>query len=282
MDHTLFPFEQIRPAINTLFAAGVKYGFNFVMAVLILLVGWWLGERMARATRQALRHTHADVTFTPVLSSLVMWAVRIVAVVAALGKFGVQTASVLTVLGAAGLAIGLALQGTLQNIAAGLMMLLLRPFRVGDYIEGTGPATGTVAEISLFNTRLIRGDGVSVYVPNSQLWTNPVVNYTTTERLDIEVEIGRSTDADAAVSTIRKLIDGDLRIVRAPSLAPIVTVDDFKLDGARLRVSLWTRRENVDLMRSDLTSRITPAPESAGCERPSIAGAAIEPVGVPT
>src|ERR1700680_3678494 len=120
------PLDKLRPVYDFLLTAGVTYGFNVLMAVLILLVGWWVSNRVANAVKRALGPTNADAPFHPV--------------VAALGKFGIAAASILTVLGAAGLAIGLALQGTLQNIAAGLMLLLLRPFKVGDYIEGIGPA----------------------------------------------------------------------------------------------------------------------------------------------
>ena len=174
----------------------MTYGIDILMALLILAVGWWMSNRVANTLRRALGRTNADATLTPVLASLALWAIRVIAIVAALGKFGIAAASILTVLGAAGLAIGLALQGTLQNIAAGLMLLLLRPFRVGDYIEGVGTTAGTVNEIGLFTTRLTKNDGVIMFVPNSTIWANPVTNYSANERRRVVLNVSRPARAE--------------------------------------------------------------------------------------
>ncbi|HBO79693.1 MAG TPA: mechanosensitive ion channel protein MscS, partial [Cupriavidus sp.] len=129
----------------------VSQGLNLLAALAILVTGWWLSSRVSRALTRALQRTYIDDTLRPMLTAVAQWIIRILTIVLVLSQFGVQTASIIAMLGAAGLAIGLALQGTLQNIAAGIMLVLLRPFRVGQYIDAQGVA-GTVRETGLFMT----------------------------------------------------------------------------------------------------------------------------------
>ena len=156
---------------------------RLILAVLILFAGALVGRWVARAVSGALAGTgRIDETARPALAAAARYGVLILAFVAALSQLGVQTASLLAALGAAGLAIGLALQGTLANIAAGIMLLWLRPFRVGDYIEivsGT-PFSGTVKEIGLFACLLETYDGLFVFVPNSSIWAAPLRNHSRT------------------------------------------------------------------------------------------------------
>src|ERR1700744_5790416 len=170
-------------------------------AALILVVGWWVARRVSRSLNRLLTNqSRMDATLRPILCHTSRWAIRVVAIIGALSQLGIQAASIVAVLGAAGLAIGLALQGTMQNIAAGIMLLLLRPFKVGDVIEGSGAAAGIVREVGLFTTRIERGDGNLVFVPNSQIWSNPVINYSSggTQRIKVDVELAERKDVDAA------------------------------------------------------------------------------------
>jgi small-conductance mechanosensitive channel len=172
------------------------------------------------------------------------------------------------VLGAAGLAIGLALQGTLQNIAAGMMLLMLRPFRVGDVIEGSGAAAGIVREVGLFTTRIERGDGNAVFVPNSQIWSNPVINYSSggTQRIEVEVGLAQRKDVDAAIGELKKLVADEPRVLSGATLAPIVTVADYPDDGgATLRIAAWVRTPDASLASGDLHEHAQAALEQAGC-----------------
>ncbi|ADG14996.1 MscS Mechanosensitive ion channel [Paraburkholderia atlantica] len=198
MNDSLYRFFHLQPSLLVTLTHDVVH---IAIAVLILVVGWWLSNRVGAMFAKALERTHADPTLPPMLAAMGTWAVRVLAFIAALGEVGIATASVLAVLGAAGLAIGLALQGTLQNIAAGMMLLLLRPFRVGDVIEGSGAAAGIVHEVELFTTRIERGDGNIVFVPNSQIWSNPVINYSCcgTQRIEVDVELAQRKDVDAAI-----------------------------------------------------------------------------------
>jgi small conductance mechanosensitive channel len=254
------PLDKLRPVYNFLLTAGVTYGFDILMAVLILVIGWWISNRVADALKRALGRTQVDNTLTPVLASVAQWAIRVVAIVAALGKFGVAAASILTVLGAAGLAIGLALQGTLQNIAAGLMLLLLRPFRVGDYIEGGSATAGTVNEIGLFTTRLTKNDGVILFVPNSTLWANPVTNYTVNERRRVllNVVIPEDHDIEGSLAALHKIVADDPRIIRDDSTKPWIAVSDYTDTGVKLNVGVWTQRADYAAVQADLLRQIKP------------------------
>src|SRR5690606_10626685 len=136
-----------------------------------------------------------DKTLAPVLSQLVRYGILIVTVIVVLGQFGVETASILAVVGAAGIAIALALQGTLSNIAAGVMLIWLRPFHTGEYIDAEGIA-GTVVEIGLFGTRLRTYDGIYLFVPNSQLWDSRITNFSRESTRMVEIKVGISYDAD--------------------------------------------------------------------------------------
>ncbi|HTJ94994.1 MAG TPA: mechanosensitive ion channel family protein [Pararobbsia sp.] len=265
MIDTLARLFHLQPALVVSMTSGA---IHLAVAVLILVVGWWFSNRIGAALAHGLSRTHADPTLAPLIASLGSWAIRILAFIAALGEIGVATASVLAVLGAAGLAIGLALQGTLQNIAAGLMLLMLRPFRVGDVIEGSGAAAGTVSEIGLFTTRIERTDGNVVFVPNSQIWSNPIVNYSTggAKRVNVEIDIAHRNDVDTAIGVLKKVVADEPRVLGGATLAPAVTVDSYPSDGgARLRVDAWMREPDAPLIGETLQSRATEALAEAGC-----------------
>lgn len=239
-------------------------------AALILVVGWWVARRAARSLNRLLTsQSRMDATLRPVISDTCLWSIRVVSIIGALSQLGIQTASIVAVLGAAGLAIGLALQGTMQNIAAGIMLLLLRPFKVGDYIDsGTGSVSGTVDEISLFTTRLTKSDGVCEYVPNSALWSNSIRNYNRnpTRRLDLEVEISVRDDVDEALAALRKLAAADPRALDKP--APQVMVARFDDSTVVLNIRVWA---NIDVfwdMRWDLARQVRQTLNNAQCGLP--------------
>ncbi|WP_438395037.1 mechanosensitive ion channel family protein [Caballeronia sp. DA-9] len=275
------PLDKLRPVYNFLMTAGVSYGIDLLMAILILLVGWWISNRVANAVKRALGRTNADATFTPVMASLVQWSIRVVAIVAALGKFGVAAASILTVLGAAGLAIGLALQGTLQNIAAGLMLLLLRPFKVGDYIEGVGATAGTVNEIGLFTTRLTKSDGVIMFVPNSTIWANPVTNFTSNDRrrVVLNVVIPEDQNIEESLASLNRIVATDPRIINDEKTKPWIAVSEYTDTGVKLNVGVWTSRADYANVQADLLRQIKPGIKPA--ESPADAPAGISPGAAP-
>ena len=195
----------------------VNEGLSVVAGTLILVVGWLVATWAKRLTARGLAHLPLDLTLKPLLASLVRYAILIVTVILVLGQFGVQTTSLIAVLGAAGLAIGLALQGTLSNVAAGVMLLLLRPFRVGQFIQAAG-ISGTVREIGLFTTLLTTRDLIYVSVPNSAVWSGVIINYTREplRRINFTLPIDFMNDLDKAERTIMDALKANAHVLKTP------------------------------------------------------------------
>ena len=176
MDATATFFSSF-DSVTVLLEQAVPALVNILAGIGTLIIGFWLSGRAAKFIRaQTAKIRRVDPTLTPILASIARYAGLILTFVVALGQFGIQTTSIIAVLGAAGLAIGLALQGTLSNVAAGIMLLLLRPFGVGDWIEANG-ISGTVQEIGLFATQIDTFENVYISVPNSSIWSSIIINH---------------------------------------------------------------------------------------------------------
>lgn len=217
----------------------LAYLIQIAQALVILVVGWIIAGWMKALTRRSLdRMKRMDATLKPLLSNIVRYTIIIFTIVAVLAHFGVQTASIIAVVGAAGLAIGLALQGTLQNIAAGIMLLLLRPFRNGDYIEAGGIG-GTVQEIGLFTTLLNTADGVFISAPNSTLWNGTIKNYSknSTRRIDLDVGVSYDDDVNGAMEVLRTVMADDSRVLTDP--VPEVMVVALADSSVNIRMRCW-------------------------------------------
>jgi small conductance mechanosensitive channel len=231
--------DQMSAAAAMVWAWSLSFVPRFGAAVLILVAGIFLAGWATRlVSRMSARTIHLDPTVRPFLGTIVRYGVLILFLIAALGQLGVQTASLLAVLGAAGLAIGLALQGTLQNIAAGIMLIYLRPFHVGDYIE-TPTIAGSVREIGLFATHLETGDGLFYFVPNSALWNAPLKNHNRNPRRLMTIRISIDTGADPAEA--RRILLGmaadDPRILADPP--PSVFVENYGDGAVVLAFTAW-------------------------------------------
>jgi small conductance mechanosensitive channel len=244
-------------------------GVNLLVALVILGVGWWVSSLLGSWVRRAAtRSSKIDPTIVPMFYSTVVWAVRIFTVIAVLARFGVQTASLIAVLGAAGLAVGLALQGTLQNIAAGIMLLILRPIRAGEYVALSSGADGTVEEVGLFLTRLIQGDGIHMTLPNSTVWNATITNYSRnkTRRLDIPVPVRYGDDLNAVVAKLQEIVDARPDALKDP--APQVKVFDYKENGVVVNVRVWADSSKYWDLRWDLYRDIRGSLEEAGFQPP--------------
>lgn len=219
----------------------IAYGLNILYALLLLLVGFWLAGLTRRLVRNSLsRSDRIDRTVVAFLSNLVRYLVLTVVVIAVLHLFGVQTTSLIAVLGAASLAVGLALQGTLSNVAAGIMILIFRPFKLDDYVTIAG-VSGTVKDVNLFVTELATPDNVQIIVPNSGAWGSTVTNYSAhdTRRVDVTVGIDYADDADEAIGIIRGLISRDERAFDTPE--PFVAVTNLGDSSVDITLRVWTR-----------------------------------------
>ncbi|CDX23216.1 conserved membrane hypothetical protein [Mesorhizobium plurifarium] len=246
----------------------VSYSFSAIGAVILLIVGYLVAGLAERSIRAGLSHIHGfDATLRNFFSKIVRYAILILVVIMVLGQFGVQTASIIAAIGAVGLAIGLALQGTLQNIAAGIMLLALRPFRIGEYVE-VGSIAGTIEEIGLFATKLRSADGVYVLAPNSTLWNQPVRNFTRNgvRRTDITLSIGSWNDIDRAQKTLLAIAGAEKRIRREP--APIAFVASLGDATVSLTLRYWTSAADYFSTQIDMTKRAKQAFDSEGISIP--------------
>jgi len=244
-------------------------GVNLVVALLILIIGWWVSALLGRWVRRAAqRSPRIDPTIVPMFQVTVVWAVRVFTLIAVLARFGVQTASLIAMLGAAGLAIGLALQGTLQNIAAGIMLLILRPVRAGEYVALSSGTEGTVDEVGLFLTRLVQGDGIVVTLPNSTVWNATITNYSrnATRRLDIPVIIQYGDDLDAAIERLKQLVAEHPMIDAKPE--PIVKAMEYRDNGTVVNIRAWTGAAKYWDLRWDLFHQIRKTLDAAGFKPP--------------
>ena len=238
------------------------WSLDFVPRVVGAAIVLCLGIFIARwASRSSLRllvgAAHVDPTLRPIIASTVRYAIIVLVLIAALSQIGVQTTSLLAVLGAAGLAVGLALQGTLSNIAAGIMLIWLRPFRIGDYVEVvTGnPIAGTVREIGLFASLIETYDGVLVFAPNSTIWNFPLRNHSRNERrlLGFAVVLAESSDFEKARDVLLEWLAADPRVVKAPP--PDVFIDRLDSGESSLICRMWAEPADVGALQREWIAR---------------------------
>lgn len=243
-------------ALRQASALMVQYSFSIVGALVLLVIGWIAATLLQRWSFEGLSRIRGfDETLARFFSGIVRYVVLILVLVMVLGQFGVQTASILAALGAAGLAVGLALQGTLQNIAAGIMLLVLRPFRVGEYIE-TSAVSGTVIEIGLFATELKTSDGLYRLAPNSTLWNVPITNYSRfpSRRHELSVTVPKGESTADAQAMLMNLARSDSRVLLDP--APAVFVDSVSNDSATVTMRYWARNDNWLATTRDMTKSL--------------------------
>ncbi len=243
------------------------WGLRVIGALALLLVGWLVAKAIRSSVRHALTRTNVDSTLVPFVAKMAYYGVMAFVVVAMLGLFGIQTASIIAVIGAAAFAVGLALQGTLSNFAAGVMILIFRPFRVGDYVEAGGSA-GSVIEIDIFNTVLNTPDNVRVIVPNSAVYGNTIKNYATndTRRLDMVMGIAYTDDIGTAVKTITGVLEAEPRVLKEPAMT--VAVAELADSSVNLVVRPWCNKGDYWTLKFDLTRKLKEELEAAGCNIP--------------
>ncbi len=244
------------------------YGLEVVGALAILIIGWMAAGWVRGVVDRALgRVPNMDTTLRPFLSNIVRWTILAFVIVAVLNQFGVETTSIIAVLGAAGLAIGLALQGTLSNVAAGVMLLILRPFRVGDFISA-GSLSGTVVEIGLFTCELKTGDGIYVMSPNSQIWNQVITNFgrNPTRRIDILIGIAYDDNIDDAQNALQSLMEGHEKVLDDPK--PMTMVMELGDSSVNINMRCWVKTGDYWDALWALRKGAKLAVEEAGCSIP--------------
>lgn len=260
--------DSVQEAIDTAVEVVAAYGLNVVGAIVILVVGLMFAGWAQRATNRGLsRFDRFDVTLRGFFASMARYAIIVITVLAVLNRFGVQTTSLIAVLGAAGLAVGLALQGTLSNLAAGVMLLIFRPYNVGDYIEADGQG-GTVQTLTLFVTNMNTPDNVRIVIPNSRIWGASIKNYSfnPTRRVDLTIGIAYEDDIGKAMDTIRQVIGADTRAQAEP--APLLAVAELADSSVNLVVRVWCAAGDYWPLKFDLTRAIKEKLDTEGISIP--------------
>jgi small conductance mechanosensitive channel len=261
---------QITGEVNTFFSQLAAWAAvalpQFVSAIVLLLAGLWFSGWADRSIRRVIG-SRVEPMLCGVLASVARYGILIIVLVAVLGQLGIQTTSILAALGAAGLAIGLAMQGTLSNIAAGMMLLWLRPFKVGDYID-TGSAAGTVKELGLFASELHSWDGVYLFVPNAQLWNTRVINYSRlpTRMVELKFGVGYDDDLEKGQQVLSQLVTDDPRVRTDP--APLVFVNALGDSAVELALRFWVANADYWTLRRAMTERGKSTLEGAGLSIP--------------
>jgi small conductance mechanosensitive channel len=235
------------------------YGLGALGGLIILVVGWKAANLVSRAIDAGMTRVNTtDLTLRRFISSLVRYIILTFTVLAVLSQFGVQTTSLIAVFGAAGLAIGLALQGTLSNLAAGVMILIFRPFKIGDDVEAGGHK-GIVESIDLFTTELRTPDNVQLLVPNGKIWGTAVSNFSRheTRRVDLKLAIDDTVDLEQAMASIRETLAKDPRT--HPSPPPSVMLTELAEKSAILTAQAWTTSAEHGPLKVTLMQRLKQA-----------------------
>jgi small conductance mechanosensitive channel len=249
---------------DTFLDMAALYGLRVLGAIVIITIGYFAARMVKTALLRAGRRApHVDMTIVSFVASLAKYGILAFTLVAVLSNFGVQTASVVAVIGAAGLAIGLALQGTLGHVASGFMLILFRPFRVGDAVETAG-VSGIVTEVSLFTTEINSFDNVRIVIPNSQVWAGVTKNMSSnqTRRSDLEVIVSPESNVDEALKIIQQLVAEDARILKQPP--PIIGAARVTEAGVRLIFQVWSKASDMLPVQFALNQKVIRALGDAG------------------
>ncbi len=245
----------------------IEYGLKIASALALLIVGGWVIKFIVKTVSKILKKTNIDESLSGFLLNLVNWSLKILLFITALGQLGVKTTSFVAIIGAAGLAVGLALQGSLSNFAGGALILLFKPFKVGDLIEAQG-SVGVVKEIQIFVTKLLTPDNKEVIIPNGTLSNGNITNYSSTGnlRVDLTVGISYNDDIDKAISVITETLKADPKVLQTP--APTVAVGELADSSVNILVRPHATVENYWDVYFNSLKNVKIALDKAGIEIP--------------
>ncbi|MDJ0793221.1 MAG: mechanosensitive ion channel [Woeseiaceae bacterium] len=250
--NTMLEFLRNSGIDSTLF---VNFGKNLIVAILIFYIGRFVVKLVVRGMTKVMDRQQVDQTLQKFVGNLVSMALMVVVIIAAIGALGIQTTSFIAIFGAAGLAVGLALQGSLSNFAAGVLIVLFRPYKVGDYVEAAGIA-GSVEEVQILTTVLKTPDNKKIIVPNSQIMDSIITNYSAndTRRVDLTVGVSYSDDLDKVHATLRELVNADERILKDPEC--LIAVQALADSSVNFVVRPWVASGDYWGVYFDLTEKI--------------------------
>jgi len=241
----------------------INYGTKAIVAALIILFGYWIAKSVSNKVSKGMEDKKVDATVSRFIGKLLFSILFILVVLAALSQIGIQVTSFIAILGAAGLAVGLALQGSLSNFASGVLLVLFRPIKAGDFVEAGGVA-GSVKEISIFSTVLGTGDNKVVIVPNSSVMSGPITNYSTmpTRRVDMVVGISYDADIRLAKQILEQLANEDERVLKDPAVT--IAVAELADSSVNLVFRPWVNSGDFWPVKFSMTERIKLAFDEAG------------------
>ena len=241
--------------MNQYIDLAITWGIKIVGAIVIFIIGKWIAKLITNLIRKALEKSNTDITLIKFLGDLTYFGLLVLVIIAALGTLGVDTTSFAAIVAAAGLAVGLALQQNVSNFGAGVVILFLRPFKVGDFVEAGG-ATGVVDAIGIFNTTIKTGDNKIIIVPNSNIIGNNIVNYSreAIRRIDLVIGVGYEDDLKLVKETLQEIVKSDERILKDP--APGIALGELADSSVNFNVRPWVKSEDYWAVRSDLLERI--------------------------
>jgi len=221
----------------------VTWSPKVLLAIVLLIVGIIIINRLVRVMRRVMKKRDVDPTLVPFVTGLVNILLKVMLIISVIDIVGVKTTSFVAVLGAAGLAVGLALQGSLGNFAGGVLIIIFKPYKVGDYISAQGEE-GTVQSIQIFNTVLTTPDNVKIAIPNGPMSSGNITNYSVqeTRRMDLVYRISYDDDLEKAKNILKEMTDEDSRILRDP--APFIAVKELANNSVNLMVRIWCKRED--------------------------------------
>jgi small conductance mechanosensitive channel len=259
-----FDWAEVWTMVQT---TGVDLGINLATAIVIFFVGKWIVSLVVKGMLKAMQKGDMDITLRRFVANLARMLLMLFVIIAAIHQLGIQTASLIALLGAAGLAVGLALQGSLSNLAAGVLIVLFRPYKVGDWIEGGG-VSGAVEEVQILTTVLKTGDNKRVIIPNSQIMGTTITNYSANEtrRVDLVVGVSYGDDLDKVRTELEGLVAADERILKDPTVT--IAVSELADSSVNFVLRPWVKTADYWGVYFDLTEAIKKRFDEVGISIP--------------
>ena len=253
--------------MNEYINLAVIYGIKIIGAFAVFIIGKWLAKLLTKLFRKGLEKSDTDIMLIKFLGDLVYFGLFVLVIIAALGTLGVNTTSFAAIVGAAGLAIGLALQQNFSNFGAGVIILFLRPFKVGDFVEAGG-ATGVIESISIFNTTVKTGDNKIIIVPNSNIIGGNIVNYSKepVKRIDLVIGVGYEDDLKLVKSTLGEILNSHPKVLKDP--VPAVALAELADSSVNFNVRPWVKSEDYWEVRSELLETVKTTFDEKGINIP--------------